>query len=325
MELAVEVFEQGQHRSFVVRSSKPILHIGRGWNNDVIIRDPLVDSEHLEIYTDEAGFVRIRDLQTQNGTRMSGKPLSLDAEIVFGEAIRIGHSNIVVHRGNEPVAEAEPTPQFEPVIERMQQPAVALVALAIALFVGLLSGQFSPDISIENDDRIGRSMFFGLGLKFWSALWGVIARLLRHEMAFWGHLTLASVTCSFILIADLFIDWMSFNLLSMNLNRYGYSALFALALIGWMFVGLDMSTRLKPLRRASISVAITAMVVLVMFVFPVGGRNEPDHSLPPMVNLTLPPSRLIVRDIDIEEFISRSGDIFDQLDGQVAEVAETQD
>ena len=319
MDLAVEVFEQGQHRSFVVRSSKETLHIGRGWNNDVIVRDPLVDAEHLKIYTDESGFVRIRDLQTQNGTKLRNKVLPVDAELPFGKAIRIGHSQIVVHRGNEPVALAEPTPQLEPVIERMQQPGVALAALAAAMLVALLSGQFAPDISIETDDRIGRAMFFGLGLIFWSALWGVIARLLRHEMAFWGHLTLSSAICSFILVADLLIEWMSFNLLSLGLKNYGYSVLFTVALLGWMFIGLDMSTRLKPLRRAAISLGITAMVALVMFVFPVGGRVEPDPATPPMVNLTQPPSRLLVSDIGVDQFLSQSSSIFDRLDAEVEE------
>ncbi len=319
MELAIEVFEQGQHRSFVVRSSKPLVHIGRGWNNEVIVRDPLVDAEHLQIYTDDAGFIRVRDLQSKNGTRLKGKKLPPDAELPFGEVIRIGHSSIIIHKGSEPVKDAEPIPQFEPVIERMQQPSIAIFALFAALLVAFLSGQFSPDISIENDDRIGRAMFFGLGLIFWSSLWGVVARLLRHEMAFWGHLTLSSVTCSFILIADFFIDWMSFNLLSVPLSNYGYSVLFSIALIGWIFIGLDMSTRLKPLRRAAISFGITGMVVLVMFVFPVGGRVEPDPGTPPMVNLTQPPSRLVVKDISVEEFLQRSANIFDSLDQRVAE------
>lgn len=319
MELAIEVFEQGQHRSFVVRSSKPVVHIGRGWNNEVIVRDPLVDAEHLEIFTDEAGFIRLRDLQSKNGTRLKGKKLPPDAELPFGEVIRIGHSSIIIHRGNEAVKDAEPIPQFEPVIERMQQPSVAIFALFAALLVAFLSGQFSPDISIENDDRIGRAMFFGLGLIFWSSLWGVVARLLRHEMAFWGHLTLSSAICSIILIADLFIDWLSFNLLSLPLNNYGYSVLFSLALIAWIFIGLDMSTRLKPMRRAVISLSITAMVVLVMFVFPVGGRIEPDHTTPPMVNLSQPPARLIAKEISVEEFLDRSASIFDRLDQQLAE------
>jgi hypothetical protein len=319
VELAVEVFEQGHHRSFVVRSSKSKFRIGRGWNNEVIVRDPLVDAEHLEIYTDESGFIRVRDLQTENGTRIGRKPMPQDVEVPFGQPVRIGHSNIVIHQGNEPVPAAEPTPQFEPVIERMQQPVIAIGALILAMLVALLSGQFSPDIGVESDGRVGRAMFFGLGLIFWAAIWGVIARLLRHEMAFWGHLTLSSVICSFILIADLLIDWMSFNLLSLALARYGYSVLFAVALLGWMFIGLDMSTRLKPLRRAAISAGITGMIVLVMFVFPVGGRNEPDHSLPPMVNLTQPPERLVAADISVEEFLERSSGIFDRLDQEVVE------
>ncbi|GEM_PF-2516008 len=318
-ELAVEVFEQGQHRSFVVHSSESIVHIGRGWNNDVVIRDPLIDAEHLEIYTDEAGLVRIRDLKSLNGTRLKGRLLTNDVELQFNVPIRIGHSNIIIHKSSEAVSATEPTPQFEPVIERMQQPVVAGIALALAILVALLSGQFGADISTDGDDRIGRAMLFGLGLIFWSTIWGVLARLLRHEMAFWGHLTLISALSCVVLIAGVAIDWASFNLLSLALNSYGYVVLFAVALICWMFIGLDMSTRLKPLRRAVISFGITGLAILVTFVFPVGGRIEPDPAAPPMVNLTQPPSRLVVQDISVDEFIDRSSNLFARLQEEVEE------
>jgi pSer/pThr/pTyr-binding forkhead associated (FHA) protein len=319
IEIAVEVFEQGQHRSFVVRCTQSIVRIGRGWNNDVIIRDPLIDAEHLELFRDESGSICIRDKQSLNGTRLKGRWLSDDSKLQFNVPIRVGHSSIVVHKNSEAVAVAEPTPQFEPVIERMQQPLVASIALALTLLVAFLSGQFAPDISIEGDDRIGRAMLFGLALIFWSALWGVIARLLRHEMAFWGHLTLVSALCSLLLITDRVIEWASFNTLSLTLSMYGYTALFSIALICWLFIGLDMSTRLKPLRRAAISAGITGLVILVTFVFPIGGRQEPDPSAPPMVNITQPPSRLVVGDISVDEFIDRSSTLFSRLQEKVEE------
>lgn len=325
IEIAVEVFEQGKHRSFVVHCSQSVVHIGRGWNNDVIIRDPLVDAEHLELFRDESGSICIRDNRSLNGTRIKGQLLTEDSELQFNVPIRVGHSNIIVHKNSEAVSVAEPTPQFEPVIERMQMPLVASLALVLTLLVAFLSGQFAPDISIEGDDRIGRAMLFGLGLIFWSALWGVIARLLRHEMAFWGHLTLVSALCSVLLITDRAIEWASFNTLSLTLIKYGYTVLFSMALIFWLFVGLDMSTRLKPLRRAAISFGITGLVILVTFVFPIGGRQEPDPTAPPMVNITQPPSRLVVGDISVEEFIDRSSSLFSRLREKVEEEQSLED
>ena len=260
MELAIEVFEQGQRRSFVIHSTQEVVRIGRGWNNEVIVRDPLVDAEHLEIHIDESGSIKIKDLQSLNGTRVQGKALSENTELQFGVPIRIGHSNIVVHRSNEVVAQAEPIPQFESIIEKMQQPLIAIVCLFVVLLIAYLSGQFTSDISSESDERFGAAMLFGLSLILWSSIWGVVARLLRHEMAFWGHLSLISLVCSLILAADVLIDWTSFNLLSLTLNNYGYSAIFSLALLLWIFIGLDMSTRLKPRKRATISVAITGSV-----------------------------------------------------------------
>ena len=318
MELAIEVMELGNHRSYVSRFTGNEIKIGRGWNNDLVVRDPLVDPDHLRIYLGEEGQVWLQDLESRNGTRVGGKRMSTDIQVEFGVPLRIGHSTIVIHRADEAVAQAEPRPQFEPLIERMQQPVIASIALVLALLSAYGSGLFAPDLSITGDDRWSRAFAFALGLIVWAAVWGVFSRLLRHEVAFWGHLTLASVTCTAVLLSYVGVSWLSFNTLSLILKAYGFETIFTLALLGWCLLGLDMTTRLKPIKRSLISVGVTGAALILLFVSPIGGGREDDPRRPPMVNITQPPQRLVVGDISVEDFLGRTDRLFASLDEELA-------
>lgn len=317
MELAIEVMEMGQHRSYVARIAGREATIGRGWNNDLVIRDPLVDAEHLRLYTDDDGQLMVEDLGSRNGSRLGGQYFSQAVPVPLGKALRIGHSTLIVHDANEPVEKAQRRPQFEPLIERMQLPWVACVALLFALASAYFSGLFAPDLSIDADDRWSRAFAFGLGLIVWAAIWGSVARLLRHEVAFWGHLTLVSLTTSLVLLGYMLISWLSFNLLSLTLKNYGFEFLFTLALFGWCILAFDMTTRFKPLKRSLVSVAVTGAALILLFVSPVGGGPEQDPRRPPMVNITQPPSRLIASEKSIDEFLSGAAHLFGQIEQEI--------
>ncbi len=318
MELAIEVMELGQHRSYVARVSGREAHIGRGWNNDVVVRDPLVDADHLRLFMDEEGRLMVEDLGSRNGSRLGANYFTDAVQVELGKPLRIGHSTLVIHNTDEPVGKAQRRPQFEPLIERMQMPWVACMALLAALASAYFSGLFAPDLSIDADDRWSRAFAFGLGLVVWAAVWGSFARLLRHEVAFWGHLTLVAVACTLVLLGYMFINWLSFNLLSQTIQNYGFEMLFTLALFGWCILGFDMTTRFKPLKRSLVAVTVTGAALILLFVSPVGGGPEQDPRRPPMVNVTQPPSRLVVADQSIEAFLANAAPMFEQLDEAAA-------
>lgn len=316
MELALEVQELRQNGSYVTRCKGFPVRIGRAWDNDLVIRDPLVDAYHCTLSVNEEGLWLVRDENSLNGTRMGNKRVVGEQPLDLLQSLQIGHTHIRFHAADEPVPRADPQPQFERVIEWMQQPWVAIGAVVIALCSAYLLGAFAPEAGSQTDDRLSRAFAFVLALVVWAGFFGLLARLLRHETAFWGHLTLVSGVVATVLFARILIAWVTFNTLWQPLASYGFPVVFSIAALIWTFVALDMSARLKRLPRFLLSAFFTSAILVLFFLYPIGGRED-DYRTPPLVNLSQPPSRLVATPIAEDLFLQRSAEIFDRLDAQL--------
>lgn len=83
------IVTDGPHEGVEFPLDQEIARIGRGdWCNLSLIRDTRVSTEHCEIWLDKQG-VRIRDLESRNGTLLNGCPV-FDAYVIAGATIRLG-------------------------------------------------------------------------------------------------------------------------------------------------------------------------------------------------------------------------------------------
>jgi len=73
--------------------------IGRS-RSDVLIEDPRASRRHALLYWDGKGQLKIRDLQSRNGTFLRGRKIR-DEKLFLGEEIRIGRTRVVVTRVEE--------------------------------------------------------------------------------------------------------------------------------------------------------------------------------------------------------------------------------
>lgn len=89
----LEIIEP-KHGERVFRLHRKPVVIGRGNDADIVVRDTKVSRQHLRIELD-AGRVMIRDLNSQNGTKVNGRPVQ-EMEIISGDEIEIGQTTIRV-------------------------------------------------------------------------------------------------------------------------------------------------------------------------------------------------------------------------------------
>lgn len=66
------------------------LTMGRSLNNDVVIENPYISKNHLEIYKEGSKYT-LRDLNSANGTFINGKKLLGETELKDGDIINIGN------------------------------------------------------------------------------------------------------------------------------------------------------------------------------------------------------------------------------------------
>ncbi len=68
--------------------------IGRS-RSDVNLEDPRCSRRHALLYWDVMGQLKIRDLESRNGTFLQGRKIR-DAKLSLGQEIRIGRTKVVV-------------------------------------------------------------------------------------------------------------------------------------------------------------------------------------------------------------------------------------
>jgi S1-C subfamily serine protease len=150
----------GEDAGRVVEVDRPLV-LGRVSGSDLVIRDARASRRHVELTPDDAGL-RLRDLNSANGTLVDGQP-ARELELRGGEEIRIGRVRIAVLADEPPatgapVAEPAATPPLEPerpswsvvgrIVEsrtqhgrRLTYAALAVAAAAVAAVVLLAIGR----------------------------------------------------------------------------------------------------------------------------------------------------------------------------------------
>lgn len=91
--ILLEIIEP-KHRERVFRLHRKPVVIGRGREADITVRDTKVSRQHIRIELDE-GHVMIRDLNSQNGTKVNDRTIQ-EAEVIPGNEITIGRTTIRV-------------------------------------------------------------------------------------------------------------------------------------------------------------------------------------------------------------------------------------
>lgn len=72
--MATLIILDGPEKGKSFEISAPITRIGRNEINDIVIASPSISSYHCEIEKTETG-IRIRDLDSTNGTKLNGEPI----------------------------------------------------------------------------------------------------------------------------------------------------------------------------------------------------------------------------------------------------------
>jgi pSer/pThr/pTyr-binding forkhead associated (FHA) protein len=313
MEIVVEVFEQGQRRSFLRRYQAESISVGRGWDNDVIIRDPLIDASHLSINTGEDGQWWIEDKGSINGTRLGRFTISEPVPVEYGKVIAIGHSQIRLHRVDQEVAPALKLGRMDEAISYIAHPAVAALLAVAAVFLGVYADILGDPSQTNWSAEASQGLTIGAGLLGWAIVWGSIARLLRHEATVWPHLSLISLLLIGSICAYWLVVWISFNTLSLFLNDLVTGLSVALLLFGMLIVGLNITIRMSQKHMTAIAAGITFIAISLLYLLPALEEDQRQNA-PEMVMTAKPPSFLFAGSQSGREFLEGLDGLFERLE-----------
>ena len=239
------------------------VRVGRGYNNDIILDDPYVSPNHIELLMDGDGHLMASDLKSDNGL-FSLHPLQRHDLLTIedNQRIRIGHTDIRFRSADYQIRET--------FIDRVRPSRLHLLftnlvmlpvfwLLAAGVFLGFYYQQSFQEVTFNNLVGLILPLFFFIFV--WSAAWSIVSKVVTHKFYFSYHAILtALVLAGFYLIEPLF-EYIEFIYpiagLADNLTLITDVSLPAILLYG----NLRQSTTLNK-RRARLTALITSVLVV---------------------------------------------------------------
>ena len=257
MEEVIWVEILGRHREVAGRHRcrGPVVTIGRGYDNDVVIDDPYVAPSHLRIARDESGALFVEDLGTVNGLFIDrGRQRLQRARLDGGTTIRIGGTTLRVREGGQPVALERPYRR-----EKRNWIAAAIMGtaiLAIDILWIWLGETGEPKLTRYVSPLFG----FVLMTMAWIAGWSILSRIFAGEARFERNMVAAFAG---VLVYSLYNEvgnFAAFSFASRTIASFhGMLVWVLLAAVSFAHLRIIGPTRLK-LKAA----AVTALALAVI-------------------------------------------------------------
>lgn len=311
MEIIIEELTHGHKLLGRHKFSSNDITIGRGYDNDIIISDPHVCADHLQVHFDgEHWFVN--DQGSINGSFFAnGKENIIQHKVCSGDIISIGKSQVRFVFPNHPVEESIAISPFESLINLARHPfvlALSMVTFAvIACWIINLNNAKEATLTQLLVPTIGLTLGFAL----WPACIALVSHLTKHDARFWAQIGISFIFFNLMWLSDIFENIMQFNT-SSNFSMIWLITIIPIVLafsLFWLncYVGFHMT-----LRRRNV---VSAGLVLLLFggSFIIQMSKKPDFNPRPQFNTTImSPMFLFAPSSDVTSFVSDSSALFEQ-------------
>lgn len=290
--------------------------IGRGYQCDVIVSDPLVDAEHARLVLDEQGLAVLEDMGSRNGLHVDGARGRVSRAPVDGvTTARIGRTLLrIVPEGAGVAPALLDTDSGDRLAQLLASPrwnAVVLIAgFASAALWLWLGGTEARAASVAGGEALGVVIVSAT----WAGFWALIGRANVQRFGFWPHLTL---TWLFLVAAGMLGGAAGYaEFLFPDAPFGGIAMLAALALAAALFARhLGLTTHLTRRNRNVIAAATAASVLLlVLLAGRIAGDEAEDATVSLAVSVKPVPARLVPA-AGLEAFIRKSDGLKREIDG----------
>jgi len=283
MKIVIEIgaHDGSEHVTHIASDTFP-LRIGRGYDNDVILKDPHVSAYHAEILHNGANWV-LSDMGSANGSRVNGRDCKDGTAILrSGDTVTLGRTALRVFDPLHPVPAATPLEAQSGAFKMLQGHVLPwlLFFAAIAVTVALAYLQIWTEET--NSLLIMTSAGVGLLMILWALPWAVTGRLTRHRSSFQTHIALGAL---YVLATGLV--WPLQTMLDFYTNEnfvavaaeYAYQVVFlGLLLYGSLSVATYMARRRRKIMAGFFALGFVSIIYAAGYISM--EKFEPQPSYP---------------------------------------------
>jgi FHA domain len=144
--------------------------IGRGPDNTIVVTDPSISTHHAQLLL-EGDTYRLKDLDSTNGTRVNGKPVT-ETVLRFDDRIRFGAAE--ARYESSEAGGSKPLPKPEEIKAHFAEAGAELPHLSRSSFLRRQE---------QRDDPVRNGILIGLGIVLLIFLGSLIAVVMMHAPA----------------------------------------------------------------------------------------------------------------------------------------------
>ncbi len=303
-----------------VRATALPLVIGRGYQADVVVDDPLVDARHLRLDDGADGGLLIEDLGTVNGTHLedgsgrSGRLLrGASSPLPPGALVRVGQTRLRLATGETPVPPALAEPAGGGRVWRALTAARAAVLVpaagctlgALDLWLGDAEGRAAGSLA-------GDALGLLLVVAAWAGGWALAGRVAGRPSRFGAHHAFA---WAFLLVAGVLatlVEWGDFLVPGRALTGLGIVAAGAL-FVALLSAHLALVSRAGRRHRLLIAVLVTVALAGASALIERAARLERGDELTLTAALKPAPAGLVPAD-PVAGFLERARGVRQTVD-----------
>lgn len=258
MDAIAFVEELGRHGEVVRRHALTRLpaRIGRGYEVDVVVDDPHVAAEHLEIRLTTEGVLEAVDLGSLNGTLRRGDAARVGTISIHGDdVLRIGQTQLRFRLPGQAVA-AE-----LPLLRRTwsRHPATFFLAAGFLATLSMWNG-YVATFDTDTSNIFPAPLIASLAVLTWAAVWSLVCRNLHGSGHFWAHAIVAFLGGAALLLVDTLTEYFFFSF-DLGGSELGWRCMLAAAFAAILYRHLRLTVRLSPHLLGALTVALVVVLL----------------------------------------------------------------
>lgn len=278
--------------------------VGRAYSSDLVLDDPHVAANHLEINRADDGRYHLQATGSINGMNINARrSKQADATVAGSDVVRIGQTQLRIRPLDYAVAAEKPTPDSG-WMRRWPALLVGIPALLLAHLTTLW-------LDYNRDDAYAILVRPLLGdipvLLLWVGFWALIGRVLAGRANLIAHTVIASLGVGLIMLLNtLFYGYMDFAFNTSLMSNVVSEVLEPLILGTMLYRHIGLVSRMGR-RRLAVIVALL-MASLIGLIHVTDSLTSDDELARMDYSRTIaPPALLLVHGISAGEFIAAAG------------------
>jgi len=302
------------------RFSQARIGLGRAYDNELILYNKHICAHHAELIQSEDGQWQLRDLNSLNGSFLTGKRVNDEpVPLASGQLCWLGEQAIRLYDEHYPVTATQPFSPIEQGLQRFGHPAL-IVLFALLLLAAELFGLWLQSADNRQDrwtHGLANLPLMLVGIALWPALLGVWAKLNQHEARFLPQLGITFAALLLIEVWQAAMALLNFNLDGATavvwLSELGQVLLVVLLLSANFYLALQLPTSKKLAIAALLGVIINLQGVAMNLL-----QHDERALLPEYDSSLLPLSFYLREPLSHDEFLQQHTGLF-QRSAQIAE------